>query len=278
MKIAILHAHDDDRLLLSPEYVASLDEHEVIAEHGADGAWPETASRAALLADAGLVLCVGWLNLDDIAMLPVEAVVISLLRLERAPVAIRQAFRQRGIACLSVDRLDDGNAMEVLRRLCGAMVPQLVTGALPGRLLGGIDGLPPVEVQVIGADTLGRMAAEQLVGTGAVVWLIDPDPDRLKPPIPGVFCAVYPRPIVDLTVLAEGESPDGLILDLREACRQGTDPTRSLPQTATALLSRQLIADIRLLADGASPTGHRRFASALYWGEDDDGMSLHHLG
>ena len=49
-----------------------------------------------------------------------------------------------------------------------------------GILLGGVPGVPPAEVVIIGAGTLGTCAARAFLGIGATVYLLDRDLRRLQ--------------------------------------------------------------------------------------------------
>jgi alanine dehydrogenase len=49
-----------------------------------------------------------------------------------------------------------------------------------GILLGGLPGIPPAEVAVIGGGTLGSYAARSFCGAGANVSVVDKDPARLE--------------------------------------------------------------------------------------------------
>src|SRR5207247_10274239 len=49
-----------------------------------------------------------------------------------------------------------------------------------GELLGGVPGVPPANVVIIGGGTVGTNAAKMAVGLGARATIIDLDPDRLR--------------------------------------------------------------------------------------------------
>ena len=48
-----------------------------------------------------------------------------------------------------------------------------------GVLLGGVPGVPPAKVVIIGGGTVGTNAAKMAVGVGARVIVLDKDPDRV---------------------------------------------------------------------------------------------------
>jgi alanine dehydrogenase len=49
-----------------------------------------------------------------------------------------------------------------------------------GVLLSGLPGIPPADVVILGAGTLGREAARAFIGVGASVYVLDVEPARLE--------------------------------------------------------------------------------------------------
>jgi len=105
-----------------------------------------------------------------------DPVLVDLL-LERKCTAIE-------LACVQ----DEQEGLPVLRplsQIAGRMVAQIAARYLQtdhgglGILLGGAPAVPPAEVVVIGAGTVGRNAVRSCVGAGARVTLLDTDHDRI---------------------------------------------------------------------------------------------------
>ncbi|HOM15830.1 MAG TPA: alanine dehydrogenase [Thermoguttaceae bacterium] len=64
-----------------------------------------------------------------------------------------------------------------------------------GILLGGVPGVPPAEVLILGGGVVGTNAAKVAAGFGATIWILDIDLDRLRylddimpPNVVQVFC------------------------------------------------------------------------------------------
>jgi alanine dehydrogenase len=84
---------------------------------------------------------------------------------------------------------DDDGTLPVLKPLsqaAGRMAPQ-VAGTLlqndrggKGIVLGGVPGVPPAEVVIIGAGTVGTAAARAFLGVGASVYVLDRNLSRLQ--------------------------------------------------------------------------------------------------
>ncbi len=94
--------------------------------------------------------------------------------------------------CTAVDFVtiaDEQGHLPVLRplsQIAGRMVPQIAARYLQtdhgglGILLGGAPAVPPAEVVVIGAGTVGRNAVRACIGAGARVTLLDTSHDRIS--------------------------------------------------------------------------------------------------
>ncbi len=71
---------------------------------------------------------------------------------------------------------------EIAGKLAVQIAGRLLESPSGGRgiLLGGIPGIPPAEVVILGGGTLGRNAAKSFAGIGSNVYVMDIDRDRLK--------------------------------------------------------------------------------------------------
>jgi alanine dehydrogenase len=73
-----------------------------------------------------------------------------------------------------------------MSQIAGRLAPQVGSWALQmanggrGVLLGGVPGVPPARVVILGGGTVGSSAARVAVGMGAEVTLLDPDAARLR--------------------------------------------------------------------------------------------------
>jgi alanine dehydrogenase len=84
---------------------------------------------------------------------------------------------------------ENDGTLPVLRpisEVAGRMIPQIAATLAQnnsggkGILLGGVPGVPPAEVAIIGAGTVGSAAARTFRGMGANVYVLDHDWDRLN--------------------------------------------------------------------------------------------------
>ncbi len=99
-------------------------------------------------------------------------------------------LEQKNITALSYELYESApNYRPILAsqsKIAGRLTPQIAGRLLEsgphsfGKLLSGIPGIPPANVVVIGAGTLGCYAAESLSGAGATVHLLDKNADKLE--------------------------------------------------------------------------------------------------
>ncbi len=95
----------------------------------------------------------------------------------------------RGLSCLAYETVSDSRGglplLAPMSRIAGRLAPQMGAWALQmanggsGVLLGGVPGVPPAHVLVIGAGSVGSNAIEIAVGMGARVTVMDVDNYRL---------------------------------------------------------------------------------------------------
>lgn len=138
---------------------------------------------------ADLVFRVGLVTEEEAAWLQPGAIVAGFLHLAARRRTVVEAFLEKRITAIAYETIQDDGALPVLMPLsqvAGRMVPQVAAWLLQndrggkGILLGGVPGVPPAEVVIIGAGTVGAAAARAFLGIGATVYLLDRDLARLQ--------------------------------------------------------------------------------------------------
>ncbi len=118
-----------------------------------------------------------------------RATLMAFLHLAVAPREhIRRSLDKRITALgLEIVQEPDGS-LPILRsssEIAGKMAVQLAgrlletTSGGRGILLGGIPGIPPADVVILGGGTVGYYAARSFLGVGASVYILDKNPQRL---------------------------------------------------------------------------------------------------
>jgi alanine dehydrogenase len=147
--------------------------------HGPDELWGRS----------DLVVGVGPLVPEEFDLVRPEQILLSALHLAVADRRLIATLRERRCTAIDVTTIEDaGGNLPVLRplsQIAGRMVPQIAARYLqtdhggPGILLGGAPAVPPAEVVIVGAGTVGRHAVRACLGAGARVTLLDADLDRI---------------------------------------------------------------------------------------------------
>lgn len=146
------------------------------------------ASAAEVYAHADLIVKVKELQPEEYGLTRPEQIIYGYHHFAPAPDLAREMLR-RGLTCLAYETVTDSRGglplLAPMSRIAGRLAPQVGAWALQmanggsGVLLGGVPGVPPAHVLVVGAGSVGANAVEIAVGMGARVTLLDVDTYRL---------------------------------------------------------------------------------------------------
>jgi len=138
---------------------------------------------------ADLLLKVLRPTMDELELLREGQTVFSFLHL---PVAGRPYIKKlidKKIGSIGFELVEDRSTLPILHsmsEIAGAMAIQVASRYLEttqggrGVMLGGIAGVPPSAVVILGAGVVGMTAAEEALGAGAQVIILDIDVNRLR--------------------------------------------------------------------------------------------------
>lgn len=191
---------NEKRLCLTPDAVQVLTQngHQVIMETGAGegcfftdlqyseaGATITDDSKIAL--GQQLVLKVNPPTLDEIPYLKNGAFLISALQVNLRDVEYFQALAHKKISAIAFEFVKDEYQQLALVRLIGEIAGNVsilyaaeLLAKSNGLMLGGITGVRPAEVVIIGAGILGEFAAKTAIGLGAHVKVFDNSLAKLR--------------------------------------------------------------------------------------------------
>ncbi len=195
---------DEFRVGLSPRAVGNLVSRgaEVVVEKGAglgavfsDYGYEQAGARIVHSPDevygrADLLVMVDRPTAEAYPLIRENQILMSALHMAVADPVLVDVLLER--QCTAIDFVtiqdDRGNlpALRPLSQIAGRIVPQIAARYLQtdhgglGILLGGAPAVPPAEVVIIGAGTVGRNAVRACVGSGARVTLLDSDFDRIS--------------------------------------------------------------------------------------------------
>lgn len=196
-------AFQENRVALSPEAVGVLvsNGHQVIIEHNAGDAahyrdkdYSEAGGRIvyskAEVYKAPILVKSAPVIEEDLPYLQMNQVIISPIHLSVLKAELLQKMMEKRITAISFENLkDDSGTYPIVRsmsEIAGSAV-MLIAGQYLGSanhgkgvLLGGISGIPPTKVIILGAGIVGEFAARAALSLGASVKVFDNSVYRLK--------------------------------------------------------------------------------------------------
>jgi alanine dehydrogenase len=138
---------------------------------------------------AELVLAVGRPSEQAWKLLGSGAIVMGFLHLAAAPKELVRGLLDRGVTAIGLEVIQRDDdvlpVLQVMSEIAGRLAPQFAGQLLesprgPGVLLSGLPGIPPADVVIVGAGTLGLSAARAFLGARTQVYVLDRSRDRLE--------------------------------------------------------------------------------------------------
>jgi alanine dehydrogenase len=147
-------------------------------------------SRMEVFARAELVAGVQAPEPCEYALLQQGQAVVAFWGLPTARPNDVRALLERRITAIGLEAIEDAEGrapvLTSMSEIAGALAVTLGGGMLlnafggKGTLLGGVPGVPPAHLVILGAGVLGRSAARAGLGAGADVTLLDIDVEHLR--------------------------------------------------------------------------------------------------
>lgn len=189
-------AFQENRVPLTPEAVSVLvnDGHDVAVEHGAgegsfyfDHDYSEAGAHIvydkADLYKATTIIKSAPISEEEAGLLQPNQVVISPIHLPLLKAEIIEQLIAKKIIAIAFDSIkDDAGTYPIVRSMSEIAGNYAILAAArylgntdngKGILLGGITGVPPATVLIIGAGIVGEFAARAAIGLGASVKIFD---------------------------------------------------------------------------------------------------------
>src|ERR1700755_159889 len=196
-------AFQENRIALTPDAVGVLvsNGHEVVMEHNAgeashyrDKDYSEAGARIVYekseVLKAPILVKSAPVIEEDLSMLQMNQIIISPIHLSAMKAELLQKMMDKRITGISFENLkDDSGTYPIVRsmsEIAGSAViliaGQYLGSANRGKgvLLGGISGIPPTKVIILGAGIVGEFAARAALALGASVKVFDNSVYRLK--------------------------------------------------------------------------------------------------
>jgi alanine dehydrogenase len=187
----------ENRLAITPEAAALMvnNGHEVCVEAGAgtgakfyDNQYSEAGakicySQEELYKSGDIVIKVTPPSLEEIELMQPGTVLISALQLSQLTVDYFHAINKKKITAIAFELIEDVvGSMPIVRamsEIAGNTVLLIAAEYLNSRnngrgiIMGGVTGVPPTKIVIIGAGTVGEYAARTALGLGAEVKVFD---------------------------------------------------------------------------------------------------------
>jgi alanine dehydrogenase len=189
--------NDETRICLTPSGASILvaNGHEVFVEakageqaHFSDQAYADAGAQIAhgareLYQRSEVIAKVAPPDKEEIAMMRDQAILISALHLGSANERMYHQLYDKNITGIGFEFIQDADGsypiVRMLHEITGSLAIQIASHYLEsfhegqGILLGGISGVPPATVVILGAGIIGEYAARTALGYGAQVFVLD---------------------------------------------------------------------------------------------------------
>lgn len=215
----------ENRVALTPEAVSVLvnNGHEVTVEHGAgegsfyfDSDYSEAGARIVYekqeVYKATMIIKSAPISEEEVCMLQPNQVIISPIHLPFLKTSMMEQLMQKKIIAIAFESIkDDSGTYPIVRSMSEIAGSSAILTAAQylnnvhsgkGILLGGISGVPPAKVLIIGAGIVGEFAARAALGLGASVQVFDNSIYRLMRLQNNVGRRVFTS-VIDPVTLAE---------------------------------------------------------------------------
>jgi alanine dehydrogenase len=196
-------SHQERRICLTPDAVNSLRSHghRVMVEAGAgesssysdkeySDAGAEVTQDPKKVFGCPMILKVEPASLAEIEMINQNTIIISAIQIKTRKKEYFEALTKKKITALAFEYIKDEDgtypAVKSLSEIAGTAsvliaAELMITNQFgKGLLFGNITGVPPTDVVILGAGTVGEFAAKTAIGLGATVKVFDNSITKLR--------------------------------------------------------------------------------------------------
>ena len=196
-------SHQERRICLTPDAVNSLTSHghRVMVEAGAgesssysdkeySDAGAEVTQDPKKVFGCPMILKVEPASLAEIEIINPNTIIISAIQIKTRKKEYFEALTKKKITALAFEYIKDEDgtypAVKSLSEIAGTAsvliaAELMITNQFgKGLLFGNITGVPPTDVVILGAGTVGEFAAKTAIGLGATVKVFDNSITKLR--------------------------------------------------------------------------------------------------
>lgn len=268
-------SHQENRVPLTPLSVGLLVEHghRVVLESGAgarsnfqDRHYSEVGAEIAYDSEevykADILIKIAAPSLQEITRMKTGQILLSCQPPAFIERACLNALMKKKITALSYEYLrDEGGTLSVVRamgEIVGAtsilIAAEYLSNVFEGKglMLGGITGVPPTEMVIIGAGTVGEFAARTALALGAQVKVFDSSLHKLRRLQSNVGSRVYTSVIQPVVLKKAVISSDVVIGAVRS--NHGRSPCLISEETVSQMKPDSVLIDVSIDQGGCFET------------------------
>ncbi|HYK76199.1 MAG TPA: alanine dehydrogenase [Daejeonella sp.] len=265
----------ENRIALTPLSVALLvnNGHQVVIEAGAgmasnfnDREYSEQGAKIVYdkkeVYQADLIIKIAPPTHDEIVMMKNGQVLLSALQMSSLKAEYLQALMKKKVTALSFEYLrDEGNVLSVVRAMSEIVgstsvliAAEYLSNVFEGKglMLGGITGVPPTEIVILGAGTVGEYATRAALALGAGVKVFDSSVYRLRRLQSNVGSPVFTSVIQPVVLQKALWSCDVAIGAIR--AQHGISPCIVSEETVSRMKPNSVIIDVSIDQGGCFET------------------------
>lgn len=267
----------ENRVPLTPDGVSVLinQGHEIAVEHGAgegsfyfDNDYSEVGARIVYdkteLYKATTILKSAPISEEEAPLLQTNQVVISPIHMPMLKTSLLEQLINKKIVAISFESImDDNGGFPIVRSMSEIAGSYAILTAArylgntdngKGVLLGGISGVPPARVLIIGAGIVGEFAARAAFGLGASVKIFDNSIHRLMKLQNAIGRRCFTSVIDPVTLADELRNADVAIGALKPI--NGVTPMVVTEQMVSNMKAGSVIMDVSIDRGGCFETSH----------------------
>jgi len=257
----------ENRIALVPEAVALLvnNGHEITIETGAgnasnfqDSDFSEAGAKIAYSHEevfkCDIILKVAPPTKEELEFIKPNQTIFSILQMSMQNEEFINKLRAKKINAIAFEYIQDKSGIfpvvqamsEIVGRTSILIAAEYLSNVNNGKgeLLGGVTGIPPTEVVILGAGTVGEYAARTALGLGAEVKVFDNSIYKLKRLQNNIGTRIYTSTIVPKTLLKALKTCDvavGAIL-----AREGRTPCIVTEEMVSEMRTGSIIVDVSI--------------------------------
>lgn len=267
-------AYQENRVALTPETVAVLvaNNHRVVVETGAgeqsgfsdytySEVGAEIAHDTAQVYQADIIIKVAPLTLAELPLTQTGQTIFSALHLPNLQAEYLEHLSRKKITAIAYEYIrDESKRFPIIRALSeiAGNAAVLIGGEYlsssngQGLLLGGIAGVPPAKVLILGAGTVGEYATRAALGLGAEVKVFDNNIYKLMRLQTNVNARVYTS-IINPPLLGSELAKADLVIGAIHA-KTGQTPVLVTKEMVAAMKKNAVIVDVSIDQGGCFET------------------------